>query len=97
MSAAGLLNRFGSIESFPREVLGERRPLALLFKSLATLRTDKRLFANVEELQLDVAGVILTASGHIKVDAMLQTMSEDVDWQVRQAAEELLAIGVTEV
>ncbi len=30
--------------------------------------------ANVEELQLDVAGVILTASGHIKVDAMLQTL-----------------------
>ena len=32
VSAARLLNRFGLIESFPREVLGERHKLALLFK-----------------------------------------------------------------
>jgi len=31
-------------------VLGERRELALLFKELATLKTDARLFGNVEEL-----------------------------------------------
>jgi 5'-3' exonuclease len=48
--AASLLSRYGRIEDFPREVLGERRELALLFKSLATLRTDEPLFERVEEL-----------------------------------------------
>ena len=49
--AAGLLNRHGRIEDFPAEVLGERRDLALLFKKLATLRTDAPLFASVDELR----------------------------------------------
>jgi 5'-3' exonuclease len=48
--AARLLTRHGPIEDFPGEVLGERRPLALLFKRLATLRTDAPLFADVETL-----------------------------------------------
>ena len=51
VSAGRLLSRFGPIERFPREVLGERHKLALLFKTLATLRTDERLFADVEELR----------------------------------------------
>src|ERR1700743_3000846 len=37
--AASLLNRYGRIEDFPPQALGERRDLALLFKKLATLRT----------------------------------------------------------
>ena len=49
--AAGLLTRHGRIEDFPADVLGERRDLALLFKKLATLRTDAPLFASVEELR----------------------------------------------
>ena len=49
--AAGLLNRHGRIEDFPAEVLGERRDIALLFKKLATLRTDAPLFADVDELR----------------------------------------------
>ena len=49
--AAGLINRYGAIEEFPPEVLGERRELALLFKRLATLRTDAPLFATVDELE----------------------------------------------
>ena len=49
--AASLLLRYGRIEDFPAEVLGERRELALLFKKLATLRTDAALFADVDELQ----------------------------------------------
>jgi 5'-3' exonuclease len=50
--ASRLIQRFGPIESFPPEVLpGERRELALLFKDLATLRTDARLFQDVEELR----------------------------------------------
>jgi 5'-3' exonuclease len=49
--AARLINRYGTIEEFPAEVLGERRELALLFKRLATLRTDAPLFARLEELE----------------------------------------------
>jgi 5'-3' exonuclease len=49
--AAALIGRYGAIEEFPEEALGERRELALLFKTLATLRTDATLFAAVEELE----------------------------------------------
>ena len=48
--AAALLTRYGAIEQFPPQELGERRALALLFKELATLRTDAELFADVNEL-----------------------------------------------
>jgi 5'-3' exonuclease len=51
VTAAQLLNRHGRIENFPPELLGERRELALLFKNLATLRTDAPLFRNVDELR----------------------------------------------
>jgi len=51
VSAARLLNKHGIIEDFPATVLGDKRDLALLFKRLATLRTDARLFRNVDELR----------------------------------------------
>ena len=51
VTAARLLNRHGAIETFPPEVLGENRDLALLFKDLATLRTNAHLFDDVEELR----------------------------------------------
>jgi 5'-3' exonuclease len=51
ITAVQLLNRYGAIEKFPRAVLGDQREQALLFKKLATLRTDAPLFRNVEELQ----------------------------------------------
>ena len=51
VSAARLLNKHGIIEDFPAEVLRDKRDLALLFKHLATLRTDARLFRNVDELR----------------------------------------------
>ena len=50
-TAARLINRHGRIEDFPAEVLGERTADALLFKQLATLRTDAALFGDVEELR----------------------------------------------
>jgi len=55
-TAAGLINRYGPIEKFPKDVLrnsGEvnNRDLALLFKDLATLRVDAPLFDNVDELR----------------------------------------------
>src|SRR5205823_791491 len=51
VSAARLLNKHGIIEDFPAAILGESRELALLFKRLATLRTDAPLFRNVDELR----------------------------------------------
>jgi 5'-3' exonuclease len=50
-TAAQLLNRYGPIEKFPSNILGEQRDLALLFKKLATLRTDAPLFKKVETLR----------------------------------------------
>ena len=51
-TAARLVGRYGRIEDFPADVLsGERRERALLFKDLATLRSDAALFSDVEELR----------------------------------------------
>jgi len=51
VGAARLLNRHGRIENFPPELLGANRDLALLFKNLATLRTDAHLFDDAEVLR----------------------------------------------
>ena len=51
VTAARLLNLHGKIEDFPPAVLGDSRSLALLFKDLATLRTDAQLFRDVDELR----------------------------------------------
>jgi 5'-3' exonuclease len=50
-TAARLLNRHGPIERLPPGVLGADRERALLFKDLATLRTDALLFERVEQLR----------------------------------------------
>ena len=50
-TAAQFLNRYGPIEKFPSKILGEQRDRALLFKKLATLRTDAPLFRKVETLR----------------------------------------------
>src|SRR5438067_162558 len=51
-TAASLINRHGPIEDFPANILSpENRALALLFKDLATLRTDIPLFKRVDELR----------------------------------------------
>ena len=66
-SAAALLRRFGRIEDVPKDssiwranvtnagklakTLADQRELALLFKTLATLRTDAELFDDVDELR----------------------------------------------
>jgi 5'-3' exonuclease len=50
-TAARLLRQYGPIEAFPPTVLGEARERALLFKNLATLRTDAPLFKDVDELE----------------------------------------------
>ena len=51
-TAAQLINRYGRLEDFPLEILSDgNRKNALLFKDLATLRTDAPLFEDVEELR----------------------------------------------
>ena len=51
-TAAQLINRYGPLEDFPPQVLNEQnRPLALLFKELAILKTDAPLFDVVDELR----------------------------------------------
>jgi 5'-3' exonuclease len=50
-TAASLLNKHGPIESFPPTTLGANRERALLFKTLATLRTNAPLFENVDEME----------------------------------------------
>jgi 5'-3' exonuclease len=51
VTAARLIGKYGALEDFPPTVLGERKQQALLFKRLATLRTDAQLFGNVDELR----------------------------------------------
>jgi len=51
-TAAQLINRYGPLEDFPPSALNdENRKFALLFKDLATLRSDAPLFKNIDELE----------------------------------------------
>lgn len=68
-TAARLINRCGHIEDFPADVLsGPNRELALLFKDLATLRTDIPLFKRIDELKWQGPGESF-ASIAKKIDA----------------------------
>jgi 5'-3' exonuclease len=51
VTAAQLIGKYGALEDFPTTVLGQNRELALLFKELATLRSDAPLFSAVEQLK----------------------------------------------
>jgi 5'-3' exonuclease len=51
-TAARMIGRYGPIEDFPPDALGdEKKAAALLFKRLATLRSDAPLFSDVDELR----------------------------------------------
>ena len=50
-TAARLITQYGPIERFPRDILGEQLSRAVLFKQLATLRTDAPLFQDVDSLR----------------------------------------------
>ena len=51
ITAARLIARHGPIEDFPPDVLGDQISDALLFKKLATLRTDAVVLKDIEELR----------------------------------------------
>jgi 5'-3' exonuclease len=73
VGAARLINQYGGLEGFPPEVLGRDRDLALLFKDLATLRTDARLFGKVEELRWrGPTGAFVSVSGQIGDEKLLE-------------------------
>ena len=50
-TAAALITKHGPLEKWPADVLGAHRDDALLFKTLATLRTDADLFARVDDIR----------------------------------------------
>jgi 5'-3' exonuclease len=59
--AARLLNRYGPIELFPEDLLKGQLEKALLFKRLATLRTDAKLFTDIAALQWEGPGASFSA------------------------------------
>jgi 5'-3' exonuclease len=72
-TAASLINRYGPIESFPVDLLKDKRELVLLFKTLATLRIDARLFDDVEQLRWRGAARAFAAIAEKIGDARLVT------------------------
>ncbi|MEO7503502.1 MAG: 5'-3' exonuclease H3TH domain-containing protein [Gemmatimonadaceae bacterium] len=77
-TAASLITRHGHIEDFPNSVLGENRERALLFKDLATLRTDAPLFSDVEQLRWRGATDSFPAVAERIGDARLATRVEEL-------------------
>lgn len=61
VTAARLVNQYGAIEAFPPGVLGDGLECALLFKRLATLRTDAPLYSTVEDLRWTGPGATFEA------------------------------------
>ena len=49
--AAALIAKYGPIEDFPPGALGEQRERALLFKNLATLRTNAPISGEVDDMR----------------------------------------------
>lgn len=75
VTAARLLNQHGIIEDFPPSVLGDKRDLALLFKDLATLRTDAPVFREVDALRWRGPTTAFAAMAERLGDARLQDRS----------------------
>jgi 5'-3' exonuclease len=76
VTAARLIRKHGAIGDFPPSVLGEQRELALLFRQLATLRTDAVLFDDVEELRWRGPGATFPAWAEKLKDPRLLKRSE---------------------
>jgi 5'-3' exonuclease len=78
VGAARLINRYGTIDNFPAEVLGGNRDAALIFRTLATLRTDAPLFQNVDELRWDGPTGSFAAIAEQMGDARIVAKCRDV-------------------
>jgi 5'-3' exonuclease len=77
-TAARLLARHGAIDDFPLDVLGPHREAALLFKQLATLRTDAPLFRDVDEIRWRGPSAGFAAYAQQLGDARIVTRSEAI-------------------
>ena len=89
-TAADLIKRYGPIEKFPASVLeGERRDLALLFKNLATLRTDAPLFKKVDALRWRGAapnfGAVAEAIGDVRLGARVEKLKNQLTTETQRA------------
>ncbi len=88
-TAASLINRHGPIENFPADVLKDNRENALLFKTLATLRTDAPLtigntpFAGVEQLRWRGATSVFAAVAEKIGSPRLATRVSKLEKQLR--------------
>jgi 5'-3' exonuclease len=78
-TAAMLVKRYGRIEDFPPEVLGPHQDSALLFKKLATLRTDAPLFTDVEQLRWTGATPAFAAWAERLGDAKLMSRIHELE------------------
>jgi 5'-3' exonuclease len=78
-TAAQLVNRYGRIEDFPPDVLGANLEIALLFKTLATLRTDAPLFADVDQLRWSGATPAFAAWTEKMGDARLLARVQELE------------------
>ena len=78
VTAQRLLNQYGRIEDFPVGILAESRERALLFKRLATLRTDAALFTDTDELAWRGPGAGFAACAEHMGDARLLPRSSKI-------------------
>jgi 5'-3' exonuclease len=76
VGAARAVNQYGALEDWPLAVLGAQRDDALLFKQLATLRTDAKLFADVDALRWQGTKAGLERWADAKLVAKLAQVSD---------------------
>jgi 5'-3' exonuclease len=86
VTAARLITKHGAIEAFPPEVLGDNRDLAMLFKTLATLRTDAPLFESVDALHWRGTTPAFAAFAERVGDARLVTRAGNALDKLQRAA-----------
>ena len=78
-TAARLIDRYGRLEDSPLEALKDHRERALLFKKLATLRTDAPLFVDVEHLRWRGATASFASVAEKIGDARLATRVRELE------------------
>ena len=78
-TAAAIVNKYGCIDDFPPDVLGSNTELALLFKTLATLRTDAPLFTDVDQLRWSGATPAFPTWAEKMGDARLLARVQDLE------------------
>jgi 5'-3' exonuclease len=84
-TAAQLINRYGRLEDFPREVLKEDNlESAMLFKKLAILRIDAPLFSDVEQLRWSGPTASFPSMAERIGDARLATRVLDLAKRLRE-------------